>query len=40
MNMDSFTLNNNKLKKNINCKILMNDLKKYCLNISKTFFIK
>jgi dTDP-4-dehydrorhamnose reductase len=40
MNLDSFTLNNNKLKKNINCKILMNDLKKYCLNISKTFFIK
>jgi dTDP-4-dehydrorhamnose reductase len=40
MNLDSFTLNNNKLKKNINCKILMNDLKKYCLNISKTLFIK
>jgi len=40
MNLDSFTLNNNKLKKSINCKILMNDLKKDCLNISKTFFIK
>ena len=40
MNLDSFTLNNHKLKKSINCKILMNDLKKDCLNISKIFFIK
>jgi nucleoside-diphosphate-sugar epimerase len=40
MNLDSFTLNNRKLKKSINCKILINDLKKDCLNISKIFFIK
>jgi nucleoside-diphosphate-sugar epimerase len=40
MNLDSFTLNNNKLKKIINYKILMTDLKKGCLNISKNFFIK
>jgi nucleoside-diphosphate-sugar epimerase len=40
MNLDSFTLNNNKLKKIINCKILINDLKKDCLDISKIFFIK
>ena len=40
MNLDSFTLNNQKLKKIINYKILMTDLKKDCLNISKNFFIK
>lgn len=40
MNLDSFTLNNDKLKKIINYKILMTDLKKDCLNISKIFFSK
>ena len=40
MNLDSFTLNNHKLNKIINYKILMTDLKKDCLNISKNFFIK
>jgi len=40
MNLDSFTLNNQKLKKIINYKILMTDLKKDCLNISKNFFIE
>ena len=40
MNLDSFTLNNHKLKNIINYKILMTDLKKDCLNISKNFFSK
>lgn len=40
MNLVSFTLNNDKLKKIINYKILVNDLKKDCLNISKNFFVK
>lgn len=39
MNLDSFTLNNMKLKKIINYKILINDLKKDCLSISRKFFI-
>ena len=40
MNLVSFTLNNDKLKKIINYKILVTDLKKDCLNISKNFFVK
>jgi nucleoside-diphosphate-sugar epimerase len=40
MNLDSFTLSNNKLKKVINYQILMADLKEECLNISKKIFIK
>jgi len=40
MNCDSFTLNNNRLKKIINYKILVADLKKDCLEISKKIFLK
>ena len=39
MNLDSFTLSNKKLRKTINCKILITDLKKDCLSISRKFFI-
>lgn len=39
MNLDSFTLSNKKLKKIINYKILIKDLKKDCLSISRKFFI-
>ena len=39
MNLDSFTLSNKKLKKIINYKILIKDLKKDCLSISKKLFI-
>ena len=40
MNLDSFTLNNKKLNKIINYKILLIDLKKDCLKISKKIFLK
>ncbi len=40
MNLDSFSLKNHMLKKTTNCKILMSDLKKDYLNISKIIFIK
>jgi dTDP-4-dehydrorhamnose reductase len=39
MNLDSFTLSNKKLRKITNCKILITDLKKDCLSISRKFFI-
>ena len=39
-NKDSFTLNNNKLLKTLRIKNKINDLKLYCIKISKQFFKK
>ena len=39
-NNDSFTLNNSKLTKTLNISIKKNDLKIYCLSISKKIFSK
>ena len=39
-NIDSFYLNNNRLKKKINIKIQLNELEKYCKQLSKKIFKK
>ena len=39
-NKDSFTLNNNKLLKTLRIKNKVNDLKLYCIKLSKQFFKK
>jgi hypothetical protein len=40
INFDCFTLNNDKLKKLINYKVLKSDLRKDCIMISKKIFQK
>ena len=39
-NNDSFYLNNNKIKKKLKIKINKQELKNYCLDLSKEFFKK
>jgi nucleoside-diphosphate-sugar epimerase len=38
-NLDSFTLNNNKIKKILNISISKKNLKNYCLNLSRKLFL-